>query len=435
MQNTSLNTILKAKAFSLIGDKAFDFALPLAIISLSTNSLLLAGLFICARKILVIFFMPKVGRIMDRIPCLKFIGIMSTIQIICILALGFIFYKFSKKPNNIVFDYFHTSFILLFIASIFDSIRQTCSLSSDISYKNYWVPKLFLESVKNLTNIKMKTLDLVSEVVIPFLVAIIFFNQNEQNTVPTGLFWVGFLNILSFFPEYFYLNKIATHHQELTIVPNLNITEPVISTEYHFFTFLKDPIFLCQFSYCFLGATVLSSHSLFFRGYLLQYKNLPESEIGVFGGLGALSGVVGVQLFHFVNKRKELLYSTRLAIFFQFIMILLSALFYSSTYMMILFVVLSRAGLFAFTVGITQIQQDYILENKRGPILGYTASISEFFTLIILILGTVFSEYNQFFILVAFSVFAIGGSFILFTIWTEKENNRILKKTVMVKGL
>ncbi len=87
-----LHSIRTAKVLSLVGDTAYDFALPLAIIAISPGNAFIVGLFIVIRKSFFILLMPKMGRLMDRISCWRAIQWVLRAQMTLVVLNLFIFY-------------------------------------------------------------------------------------------------------------------------------------------------------------------------------------------------------------------------------------------------------------------------------------------------------------------------------------------------------
>lgn len=425
--------LIGAKLLSLAGDSSFDFALPLAIVAFSPDSTLLAGVFIAARKLLYIFLLPKLSRLLDRTPAMTAMTAILASQVIAISLITLVFSQLvGHTVTSLATGPWHI--IAMFIAAAaFDALRQVSEALSEIAIKNQWLPRLYGEDERTAINAKLKSLSLAIQIMFPLVTALLFFSATVKGEFPQGFYYVAAFSVLSFVPEYLWLRSLAKSHPALIEHDNnLPAYAPAPSERRPLWAsleeFAKEPIFLAELTRCFLGVTVLSSQSIFLRTYLLGSVGLSDKELSVFLGLAAVMGLLGVRLLVQLRRHYAIERATGICLAVQLGMILAAGLAFAligtigrtAAIAFAFFVAAARIGLHGFTVGLVEIEQATIAPDRSGRVMGMASAVIQVGNLVIMAVATIFSLYSEFYIPVAVSCTAALAAAVSYGLWLKR---------------
>ena len=201
-------------------------------------------------------------------------------------------------------------------------------------------------------------------------------------------------------------------------------------------SYLKHPVFLASLSLSLLYCTVLDNGSLM-TGYL-TWRGVDPAIVGGSRGAGAVFGLIGTWLFPRLVKFYGSVEQAGFYSVWLFWVCLVPGLvmFYVagessvSDYTVLLVMVVSRVGLWAFDLSITQILQEYIQEQDRGIINSTQTATMQVFSCVILLGGLIFSEPQQFVVLVTFSIFVVLSACVTYTRWYRSPGNRSGQNTI-----
>lgn len=427
--------LIGAKVLSLAGDTSFDFALPLAIVAFSPDSTLLAGVFIAIRKLLYISLLPKLSRLLDNTPAIKAMTAILASQVVAISLITLVFnLLIGQTFTSLAAGPWHVSALFLLAAS-FDALRQVSEALSEIAIKNQWLPRLYGEGERTAINAKLKSLHLTMQIGFPFITALLFFSASSTGEFPAGFYYVAAFNVLSFVPEYLWLRSLADSEPALQYRPDeiAAAANPVAqSIEAQLRNFVREPIFLCELSRCFLGITVLSSQSIFLRTYLLGSAGMSDLGLSLFLGGAAVMGLCGVRLLVWLRTlyRIEIATGVCLAVQLGFILcaggtfLAMGAIGQRGAIMFVCFIASARMGLHGFIVGMTEIEQAYIAPERAGQVMGMASAIIQVGNLMIMAVATIFSLYAEFYIPVAVSCAAAVGAAVAYGLWLQRRAKR-----------
>ena len=138
----------------------------------------------------------------------------------------------------------------------------------------------------------------------------------------------------------------------------------------------------------------------------LVWKGLSFGQIGVWRGVASLTGLAGTLLFRFSTRKYGVAGTGMRSISFQFSCLTLCVIsFYikndaSSIALLIFGVCASRIGLWAFDLTITLFMQHLIPESVRGTVGGIQRSMNGLLELTTYVLGFIFSDPSNFYIIV-----------------------------------
>jgi iron-regulated transporter 1 len=238
-------------------------------------------------------------------------------------------------------------------------------------------------------------------------------------------------NVLSFIPELGLLKSVFRSRPELLLQKfsapeqsKKSISEKLTGGWVAFF---REPVALAVLAYAFLWLSVLSPHGVLLAGFLKDGWRMPEWMIGGFRGAGAFFGLLATVLFPWAVNRWGLLKASRNFIYFQALILIAALIFFFLPGLLgqvsfLALILLSRIGLYGFSLGEMEIRQIGIRSEVRGQVNGFASALTGLATLILYGVGTLLSETADFRYMVVMSVgFVVLGA-INYGIWLHKQN-------------
>ncbi|MFA5584487.1 MAG: hypothetical protein WDA09_09755 [Bacteriovoracaceae bacterium] len=411
--------ILLSRFLTRSGDQAWDFAIPIVLITLFPEQLRISFIYFFALKLSSVFLMPYMGKFIDRlnrISCMK-LGIGMQVLGALFSALLILVFQMSNKTSFELNPIFISGYIFLII---FGCISSLGSQVMDIAVSNDLVPSVVPATRLSYFNSHLRKLDLVTEVTSPIVAGALLLISVPF--LPSfGFYLILLWNLVSFYPEYFLLKEVISSEENLNIkkqdeVPLLGIFEQIKVGLNHF---INEPIAPVILFTSIIWISVLSPHGLLLTAFLKSGWDLSEPVIGVFRALGAVFGLSATFIYPMVHQKKGTLKSAKFFILIQSLMLIFSLIFFImaegwAKYLFLLFLLLSRIGLYGFSLAETQLRQVHIPINLRGRINGLSTSLNHSMTLIIYGMGIIFSETHEFVYLVVTSVVAVTLAALLF---------------------
>lgn len=415
------NKILLSRFMTRFGDQAWDFAVPLVLIELFPTNMRIAFIYFFTIKLGSVVLMPYVGRMIDKYPRRISLVFGIGIQAFAVLFTSVCIYFLQSLSISVFHSFFF--YFLLFLGLI-----STLGANiMDIAVANDLVPTALPSERLPHFNSRLRQLDLATEVTSPILAgALLIITYANYNLF--GFYLIAIWNILSFIPEYALLNQILHQHPQLNlkkiVPPNMRsgLIQRIASG---WGTFIQQPTSFSIIAYSFLWLSVLSPHGVLLTAFLKGGWSLPEPIIGSFRAAGAILGLSATLLFPKLHKKFGLVKVSKLFILFQAGMIILAAISFlmegiSGKLFFLVFILLSRIGLYGFGLGETELRQRLIPESLRGEINGVGTSLNSLATLIIFGLGIIFSTPAQFQNLVLISSGAVVFAAMIFTLFAKR---------------
>ncbi|HLW58177.1 MAG TPA: hypothetical protein VKY27_12355 [Bacteriovoracaceae bacterium] len=411
--------ILISRFLTRSGDQAWDFAIPIVLITLFPEQLRISFIYFFALKVSTVFLMPYLGKFIDRLnrlTCMK-LGIgMQVLGALFSAILIFIF-QTSGKTSFELTSTFIAGYILLIL---FGCVSSLGSQLMDIAVSSDLVPSVVPPTRLAHVNSNLRKLDLATEVGSPIIAGALLLISLEG--LPSlGFYLILLWNLISFYPEYYLLKEVISSREELNIKPQENVISQGVLEQLKtgYKHFVQEPIAPVILITSLIWVSVLSPHGLLLTAFLKSGWDLSEPVIGVFRGLGALFGLSATFIYPVIHVKKGALQTGKFFISTQSIMLILSLIFFIiedgwARYLFMTFLLLSRIGLYGFSLAETQLRQVHIPINVRGRLNGLSTSLNHLMTLIIYGLGIIFSETNEFVYLVFISVVAVSLAALLF---------------------
>lgn len=184
-----------------------------------------------------------------------------------------------------------------------------------------------------------------------------------------------------------------------TTTPNTATTD-----YYGFWTYWQQPVAAAGLALSLLYLNALTLGTLMIA-YLLS-RGMAMKTVGLWRGLSAISGLCGTVVYRHLRKRFSLVVVGFFSILFQCFILSIGivSLFlpnepdYSGTTMALLIgsVILSRIGLYAFDISVTQLMQEHIPAPIRGAIGGTQQSLNAAFQIASFVLSMAFQKPSGF---------------------------------------
>lgn len=366
------------------------------------------------------FASPLILRLIDFFPRKKILKAGLLAQNISLVSIwGLLNYYFIDLKDHQNFSFYIPFGVICLLGAISSLGSNLTNISVGYDIASDFVMKKDLP----LFNSRLKRIDLFTEVSAPILAGILF-------TIPSSLpLNLGFtliviFNIASLFPEYFLISTIRNLDLKLILVNEKKNLNPFKEVKLALKDF-NDPTFkLPMISIALLCCTVLTPTSVFLTGHMVDGKHLDEMTISFYRGLGAIFGMIPTFIAPIVQKKLGVEKTAKLFLGLQATSLFMAALFFEISFVMFLsFILLSRIGLYGFTISESQIRQAYISKEKRGRINGLGMSINAFATLFLFAVGAYFHEKHNFNVLIWTSSISVSLSFLLLLTWKLKNDS------------
>lgn len=426
--------LLLGRLLTRSGDQAWDFVVPFALLSVFPGKLQIAALYYLIMKIGTFLVTPWIGKWMDSQQRSHIVRVGIWIQFAAVLGGMGCFYVLNDAVHGPGVIAGPTAVIPLFGFLVFFGVLASLgSLITDISVGNDLAPALISPDKLTHFNSWLRRIDLGSEVGAPIVAGGLFAVHSTQ--VPmAGLFLVAVWNLVSFVPEYFLLQNVI--QKSGLHFRNINATKSWKEL-FHFNVkeSVSNPIFLLILSYSLLWLSVLSPHGVLLTGYLKDRMSLPEVEIGIFRGLGAVFGLISTWTFPYLVGKYGLIPSSRWHLGFQGLTLTAGIVAFAagssvSVYVFLGCILLSRVGLYGFSNGEFELRQRLIPEGQRGELNSLSSLTTTLATLILFGTGSFLPNTDDFKYLVYGSGVAVLAANIVFLRWAAARNSEAMPGVV-----
>jgi iron-regulated transporter 1 len=399
------NKILLSRFVTFTGDQAWDLAVPLTLVALLPDNLSKMALIYFFVRLIGALFAPKMTGLLDILSRKRCIQIGTGLQIVFIIVSIFIF----NWIVNVEFHYVNTTLLILSLAACqLGAALMETAVGYDVA--------IDILSKDELTsfNARSKQLDLMAEVGSPVLTGLMLYYIQKNYSIIAAISTIGILNAISFLFEFFILNSAVKNQFERA----KNTGEQISNIS--FSEIVKLPVFLVATSYALLWFSALSPHGVMLTSYLKNLGSLNDFELGIFRGLGAVFGIIPTFLFPYLKNRYGLYLASFKFLTLQFLSIVMTALFVfnidkmSSLILFLFFILVSRIGLYGFSLGQTEIRQNETPSLYRGKINGYFYSMTQICTLSIFAAGIFLKTTSDFQYLIFSTVIFVGSALFCF---------------------
>jgi iron-regulated transporter 1 len=429
--------ILVGRFLTRAGDQAWDFALPLTLASVFPERIELIALFYLLSKVGTVFLQPWILGIIDKWNRLRVARSGLLIQALSVILICLCLWSFQQgdaqshslapqllsNGSKLQFYLFGACMVLGYVASSLGSSLLEVAVGND------WLPVISARERLVYVNSRLKQIDLFTEVTAPIAAGVILALLSPSG-VFLGLGVIAAWNLVSFVPEFYLLRSVFLKTSALREQfvqqpggPGGGIIKALTSG---WSEFVKHPAALSMTAFALLWLSVLSPHGVLLTSFLKSERGVSEAALGIWRGFGALFGVFATLLFPYFVKRIGLLPSARMFIVFQACTVMAASAFFllGANFQWYFFgaVLLSRIGLYGFSIGESEIRQLSISEGQRGQINGVAQSLTTVATLALYGMGTALPGNQSFFCLVVISACSVTAAAAVFWIWSRRRS-------------
>lgn len=430
--------LLLSHAVTRLGTQGWLFIAPLVMLKFTPGVLVGPACWGMVTMLMTMFLGPPLGSWADRSNRKLVVTIGVVTQ--CIAVLGstvVLIYTSAQQREEQKIDVFG---VIAF--TTFGVVEKLGTQLSDVSVRREWTPQLFRDDdTRRLVNTRMSQIDLITEVVGPFIAGVfislggtVSFLPGFIEPIDSGFIAVGFLNALSYWPQLSLLLSIYKTHAvylQPKSAAELKARSGPVPPSGAWSTWLRHPSGL-QFlsgSYALLYLTVLSPHGALVTAFLMM-DGVPSWGLSLLRGCGALLGVMGPTARPILGKYFGQRVTDGVCVCWLAGMMIISfaAFHYSSQvsgsthlYAMLLFmatVCLGRPGLYAFELGVMNEEQELADKLHRNAIGAIDNALCSGATVIMYSAGMVYTRPEQFEVLVAGSSFFVTLGAVVYLLWT-----------------
>lgn len=421
--------ILLGRLLTRSGDQAWEFAVPLTLLNIFPDQIRIAAGYYLLVKLLNVIITPQLSKIVDQRSRIKVAYSGISLQFLGVLFGAVALYFLNDMQTAGLRSVSFLGLILFSILGVGGLLSSLGSTLMDISIANDLVPSVIPSEGLAKFNSRMSQLDLFTEVTSPFIAGLLL-TLTHSTLALYGFLLVALWNLISFFPELALLRSIFKMRPDLLkmeshLVESVEQESILKQLKVGWAAFFKQPVAIPVVAYALLWLSVLSPHGVLLTGYLKDQWKMPELIIGSFRGLGALFGLLATVLFPIVIKKFGLVRGSRYLILFQSFMLIVGLGFFISgevfgLYGFLICILLSRIGLYGFSLGEMQIRQVGIANHQRGEVNGFAYALTGLATLVLFLFGSLIPSTEQFSILIFGSVGFVSLGAILFSFWKPK---------------
>lgn len=424
---TLSSRMLLGRILTRSGDQAWDFAVPIVLLQIFPGELRIAALFYLLVKVATVVFLPKFSSVIDRVDRLTAARIGIFLQLFGVL-LGFA--SVLALAKTVGADFTSLAFLLPFSLLVLSGIL--CQLGStfmDISIANDLVPSSFDGDVLSKFNSRLRQVDLFTEVTSPVAAGALLLLTSSYWPL-LGFSLVAIWNVISFLPEYGLLKSIFRERPELRNKPiAVSIASKVSlfdQLQVGWRSFFEEPVAKVVLAYSLLWLSVLSPHGVLLTAFLKDGWKIPELTIGVFRGLGAVFGLVATVLFPIAVRKLNVHRASYLFLSFQTAMVCtaLGVFLFADSFGhggFLAFILLSRVGLYGFSLGEMQIRQIEIAPAVRGEVNGFASALTALATIGLFGAGVALPSTDQFKFLIFSSCGFVVMALLVYGSWYRKS--------------
>ena len=418
------NQILLSRLLTRSGDQAWDFALPVTLVMLFPKNFSLVATIYFLTKVGQFLFQPTLAGVVDRWKRSHTAYLGTVLQLLSVLGAALCLYGLAQTVSSNTHATLTTIEWALIVGVTTASIVS--SLGSglmDIAVGNDWIPTLVSAEDLARVNSRLKQIDLFTEVLSPVLAGILL----AMNTLASPLFGFSLVvlwNVVSFVPEVFLLRRVFTRSQSLQALQHSSaekVAGLLRRTTEGWHDFWKHPASPVMIAYALLWLSALSPHGVLLTSFLKGGWQLSEFTLGLFRGFGALFGLVATLVFPPVVRQFGVFKGSLFFICLQAATLLLALPFFLSHALdglvFLALILVSRIGLYGFSMGEMEIRQRTIAAGLRGRINGVASALTSFATLLLFGAGTLVEGHEQFAWMVGLSVFSVCAAAVVYFRW------------------
>ncbi|KAL2633833.1 hypothetical protein R1flu_005312 [Riccia fluitans] len=451
------------------GDRMWEFAVGLLMITIWPDSLLLTAVYGLTEAASIAAFGVVVGNWVDRTHRLKVVQIALGLQncsvMIAGLLLGFLLAYSSSLPGGS-----KTFAAMAVLINVCGAVAALAGLATNIVVERDWVVVISQQHSPGLLtqlNSVMRRIDLSCKLLAPVFVGFLMSGLSPLVCALTIAVW----NLLSVGVEYKLLlsvywsipalqqtppsAEVAPHSETVGFV-DVNMQNsldkddlPLLEkNEYQtrsrggimsrclqlpyfrgWADYLQQDVMLAGVALALLYFTVLSFGSLMTA--VLNWSGVPAYVLGLARGVAAIVGILATVAYPILQPKLQTVRTGLWSICIQWSLLSIAAtstLVHSTSAasaMLIIGVAASRFGLWMFDLSVTQLMQDSVPEEKRGVVGGVQNSLQSMMEMLSFVMAIIISNPRKFGIPVLISYFSVGLAAVLYATYSYRTRGHL----------
>ncbi|EER14757.1 conserved hypothetical protein [Perkinsus marinus ATCC 50983] len=435
-------------ALSTIGDRIWQFAVPLMLVDIFPFTLLPTAIFVFFTGLSKAVLLPFLGRLVDSTDRLRVAKIGSFVQnggiaisMMLLYALDMMTDSHSEQPwtfgSGLVFGMFLlvgvTGDVISSVATINVEKNWVMIIVEDLCESDPTVNPVELQTHLNSV---MRRVDLTAKMGSPLVIGLLL--TGGRGTVVRGLFAVGGWSVLTAWPVFALWRGVYETYPGLRVKPIPTIDDSprrnnmlaVLWRSWEMY--YHDPVFLASLSFCFLHFTVLSDHHPLTTAFLAE-ENMSPLSLGIARAAGSIGGIMATLMWPMVVKscNDDSVRAGCLALWAFWSCIALIAIefaFHTSieTVFMLTMIVLSRLFLWQVDLFNVATIQQFVPQSRRSEVTATQAATCQLLEMLMGVFGMLLSRPSDFKFLVWLSGGGISASLGLLLLWQRLVLPRML---------
>jgi iron-regulated transporter 1 len=452
---------------SQFAEWAWQFSLVVWLAALSNySSLFLVSVYQATAQLLVLVLVPQLSKSIDTTALLaaagdddetsalnrsQFASYVITAQNTCVLIAtitsGFVMSRQINNKESGSNDDDDPSYLVLslIVICLFGGMAQVLDKTFVVAVERDWIVVMADKNEVWIqdTNVTLKQIDLTCQVLGPSISGWVLATGG-------GVSWVGGCTVLSLITEYICMNQVyhlvpSLQHQQQQIRQQNNVSEEssLEPDQQQKDIDNKTSSRTCCYYYCQnqlqvyasqtmawagLGLALLYFNVLTFSGMMTAYLvscGMSLTAVGIWRGIASLVGLLGTFAFSQSQNKFHLELETTAmwSVVWEFVWLSISlgSIFVDSeanaslaATLLIAGVLPSRIGLWVYDISVTQLFQQTVAPNARGQVGGTQMSLNAFFEFLPYVLGMVYSDVSEFWILMVGGYISVGLAMMLY---------------------
>ncbi|BFI31265.1 solute carrier family 40 (iron-regulated transporter), member 1 [Marchantia polymorpha subsp. ruderalis] len=460
------------------GDRMWEFAVGLFMITIWPDSLLLAAVYGLTETASIAAFGVVVGNWVDRTPRLKVVQISLVVQNSSVVIAGLSLVCLLAYPDSLPGGS-QTFAALTVLVNLCGALAALSGLATNIVVERDWViviSEQYAPGLLTQLNSIMRRIDLSCKLLAPVFVGFLMSGVSALACALAIAVW----NLVSVGIEYKLLHSVywsipalqlreaptvvATDAEDVGLLDgNLPTNREADMEDAHDFVqishknqidrtlsygngllgkclhlpyiegwtvYLQQEVMLAGVSLALLYFTVLSFGSLMTA--VLNWRGVPAYVLGLARGVAAIIGILATVAYPILQPKLQTVRTGLWSINLQWSLLSISAISVlvhngvGASAMLIIGVAASRFGLWMFDLSVTQLMQDSVPEHKRGVVGGVQNSLQSLMDMLSYVMAIVISDPRHFGVPVLISYWAVGSAAVLYACYSYRVRGHLI---------
>ncbi|GMH77715.1 hypothetical protein TL16_g07505 [Triparma laevis f. inornata] len=289
---------------------------------------------------------------------------------------------------------------LIVMVHVFGASAQIASSGSTVSIEKDWVPEIAKTYQDpgwlTQTNVSMRQIDLGCKVLAPVFAGFVIEFCGKDN-LESACIAMGVFNVLTILCEWICSRKVYNEVSALHTKAAKGFIADSLSS---FSIFFSSKVALPGLALALLYINIMSYGSIMLA--YVSWRGMSAPLIGLTRGISATIGLLGTIAFQFSSKHTGINFTGFWSIIMQgvFLGVSFSSIFFDDTQtslvLLISGVCMSRIGLWAFDLAVSQQMQEMVPENERGAVGGSQSALCSMFEMLSYVFGLIWSRPEEF---------------------------------------